>query len=295
MPEVNLLKDTESPDQPTPKPRSTGEPELTDPSSNGGGLGKLFKSFLNRPKPSPARPPETSRMGLGKKMTDQRILTESRKSRPAVIPLPEDDDSGLGVNLLADELLSKFKPRERLMALGGWALAAVVIVALAYGGLSFANRSITSQIEESRAELARVEADINQLDPELDRVTATTKKISAVRSLVERHIRWTKFFSTLESYTLPEVFYGTTFTGNIQGLFTLTASADSYERVAQQFLVYQAAVERGDFIRTFAISGANRIVEEGGEKISFTLTLTVLPTVFENSLAQTARTEPAQP
>ncbi len=286
MPEVNLIKDTLTPDQPPPKPHRPGQPELTDPSAGGGGFGKFLKSLLGRPRTGPA-PRETSTMGLGRQRLDQRILRETRSTKPVVIPLPEDDQSGLGVNLLADELLTKFKPRERLLALAGWALGAVGIVALAYAGLALANRSVTSQIETSRTELARVQAEITGLDQAVTHVAVTTKKIAAVRSLVERHIRWTQFFTKLEAYTLPEVFYGPTFTGNIQGVLTLTASTDTYERVAQQYLVFQEAVRRGDFIKSFQISGATRTVENAGPQVTFSVTVQVLPATFVSLSDQT--------
>lgn len=297
MPEVNLLQDTESPDQPPKKPRLPGQPELSDPSSAPSGLGKFFKNFLGKRPPDPTvRSTDASRMGLGKSRPDQRIINEKRSAKPTtVIPLPDDEEGGFNVNLLDEALVSRFKPRQTLLALLAWVAGAAALVGIAFGGLEFVERTITTQIEEKRNELASVQQEIRALESQQQEIVDTAAKLAAIRSLVDRHVRWTKFFTVLERYTLPQVFYGTTFTGDIQGQLTMSARTDSYESVAEQYLVFQQAVEAGDFISSFNITGASRSVTTEGESATFSVTLSVLPVVFQNRLASEVEIQPTTP
>src|SRR5690349_5301997 len=119
MPDVNLLRDTKQPEQP-PKPpmRQPGQFEMTDPSAEAKGVGGFFRSLLSRRSPplgTPAVPRQTGKMSLGGKTTSQeRILSETKQtSRPAVIPLPEDDGN-YNVNLLSEDLVSTFNPRQKM-------------------------------------------------------------------------------------------------------------------------------------------------------------------------------------
>ncbi|MBI2984282.1 MAG: hypothetical protein HYY50_01525 [Candidatus Kerfeldbacteria bacterium] len=299
MPDVNLLRDTESPELPPKKPRRPGPPELTDPVAQGGGLSKFFQSFLSRtgrpgrtPTPAVGARRDNSIMGLGRSKVDQRIIKEeTRAGRPTVIPLPEEE--GLGVNLLAEELFTTVKPRERLIQLGVWTAGAVVLVGLAYVGLALAERSVSQSINSTRQELRQVESDVAALQDDQRQIMATTKKVAAIRSLIENHTRWTNFFAKLEAYTLPEVFYGTNFSGDINGQLTLSARTDSYENLAKQYLVFTAAVKQKDFISAFEISSASQQVTPEGTAVTFSVSLTVVPSVFANTSVASTTTDTA--
>lgn len=281
MPEVNLLHNTEAPEDPLKKPvRPKPEFEVTNPDVDHG-VGHFFKSFLGHPPKSPT--PDTSRMGMAKSNSSQRILKETRGAKAALAPLP-DDDNNLDVNLLTEDILNRQKPREKMMQLIMIGAGALALVGLVYGGLIVAKRSVTTQIAESRQELASVEAEIAGLGGKQQTVQQTVQKITAIRGLIDRHIRWTKFFSLVEKYTLPDVSYGTSFAGDIGGALTFSAQTDSYENLAKQYLVYEQAVARKELLSEFTITGASKSkTATGAEQVSFAVSMTILPSAFENT------------
>lgn len=300
MPDINLMKDTKDVEPTAPRPpRRPGEFEVSDPQSSSKGIGGMFKSLFNRGPKLPVRtePGELGRAGrkngtmsLGKMRPDERIIEESKRSRPTgVIPLPEDDD--FQVNLLSEDLISTYNPRQKMLQLLLVALGAAGLVLAVYTVLAIIERNVTGQIASAKQELTQVQGRIESLETDRRLVEDTTKKLTAVRSLVDRHYRWTKFFAKLENYTLTTVTFGPSFTTNIEGSITLSATATTYEDVATQYLLLQSAVANNDFISSFSITGATEVKTETETKVTFSIAMKILPSVLANS-APTTTTPP---
>lgn len=282
MPDVNLLKDTQQLDTGLKKPLPRPAPELSSPEAiHGAGLGGVFKSLFNRtPKPLPVAPPATGAMALKKNGTGERILSETRKESP-VIPLPEEDESTYNVNLLSDDLNSTVDPKRQAILLGVVALGVAVVIGLGYLGLSVYKHNIDQSVSSTEATLRQVKEEAATLAKTQQTVVQTTQKLTAIRSLIDRHTRWTKFFSLLEKYTLPSVTYGPAFTGNLDGSLSLTATAQTYEQVAQQYLIFKQLVASKTFISAFSITSAVATTsKEAGSKVTFVVTMTLLPEDF---------------
>lgn len=287
MPDVNLLRDTKEP-APKPKPPTPPGPgQMTDPSAaSKAGIGGMFRSLFNRrpsPTDSPVKP-STGRMSIGGRSTTQeRILSETKRApmRSGVIPLPEDQGA-YDVNLLTEDLVTTFNPRQKFMQLGGIVLGAAVIVVLAYVGLRYYASTVSKQVDQDRQTLTSLQQQVAGLNNEQQLVSSTTKKIGAIQSLIDRHVRWTRFFTALERYTLPTVTYGEHFTGDISGSITLTATTGTFDDVAKQYLIFEQAVGQKDFISSFNIDGASQSGSGASQKTTFTVTLTLIPTLLEN-------------
>lgn len=287
MPDVNLLKDTERLESATDKkPVVPTPPELTNPSTETAkGLGGMFRALFNRrPQTLPVTkaPTEQGRMNTNRTSTTERILSEKRGRAP-VIPLPEDDDS-YNVNLLSEDLVTTINPRQRLIQLGLVAIGAIVLLGLVYGGLSYYDQTVRKQIKTTQQELTDVQRQITALRTEQQVIASSTKKLEAIRSLIEHHTRWANFFRLLEKYTLPTVTYGTSFSATQTGVITLSAKTNSYDEIARQYLIWQQLVASHEFISTFAITGANAQEVKDGVVYSFNMTMTVLPSVLANSV-----------
>lgn len=287
MPDVNLLRDTEQPADQTPKPPRPQTPgPLTDPAADRG-VGRFFRSVLGRGQKSPANPlpprvGDPSKMGLNRSRPDERIIKEVRSSARTMVPLPEDE-TDYNVNLLSEDLISQTKPREQAIKLGLVAAGAVILVGLMYLGIELLQRSISTDINAAKAELASTGASIAELQDEKDAIETTTRKISVIRDRISQHIVWSRFFTTIEKYTLPDVTYGPTFSGSIEGSFTFTASAGSFESIAKQYLIFEQAVEERDFISRFTITGASRSEGDQGESFSFVVAFTIVPELLLNT------------
>ena len=284
MPDVNLLKDTERFQEASKKPEAPKSFDLSTPDAEEKkGLGGVFRSLFNRKPPAPPPPPTsaTGTMSVGRTRPGERILSETKKAAPSVIPLP--DEESFNVNLLTEELVGKFNPQQKLLQLGLVAVGAAVFVGLVYGGLSFYEKSVTSQVKTAEDSLRGVNREIGSLRDKQLEIVDTTKKIAAIKSLIDRHIRWTKFFDRLEHYTLPNVSYGTIFTGDVSGALTFTATTDSFENVAAEYLILEQAVKNGDFIDSFEISGANHVVSNNISTVTFHESIQLKPELLENT------------
>lgn len=288
MPDVNLIHDTQQPEEPKPPVRPDPRFELTDPSKDAPrGVGGLWRSLFGArkpiPAPTPAKPADPGRMSVGRAGAQERILSETKStSRPPVIPLPDEDDS-TGVNLLTDELVTKFNPRQKIIQLAMFSLGAVILVAAAYFGLQYYSSRVEHDVTTTQANLTSVREQIAVLGPENTLATSTANKLAALKALIERHYRWTRFFERLEHYTLPSVTYGSTFSGDVSGSMTLSASASSYDEVAKQYLILDQAVLNHDFISKFEITSATTVAGQSGESVSFSINLTILPSVLANT------------
>lgn len=311
MPDVNLLKNTEHDSGERKKPTPVNQPELTRPDQiakpAGGGL---LKSLLHRgPKKMPVEKPvplvprtpvrntepapivtpagpfagaKGGNMSLGGKgRSGERILSENKKAAPNVIPLPDTDDEDHHVNLLSEDLLTPDATRRHGMLLGVISVAALVVVGLAYGGLVLYEQNVTKHITETKTKLEQVTAEITELSIQQKQAAATVQKLSAIQSLIDRHIHWTKLFSLLEKYTMPEVTYGTTYTGDLNGEVNLTATTNSYENVAKQYLIFQQLVLTRRLISDFVITGASSATDKDGKtEVTFSVALKLLPDNF---------------
>lgn len=293
MPDVNLLKDTErlEPNQP-PKPKPTGPGELSSPEvESGAGLSGWFRSLFNRP---PSRLPsapvssvaaEAGKMSLNKGGAGERILSEKR-GRPTMIPLPEEEDN-YNVNLLSEDLVSTFNPRQRFIQLGLYLVAAAAVVGFVYAGVVVYQRSVQNQIHATQQELTDVKQRIAALAGDQATITSTTKKLAAIKSLIDSHIYWTNFFNLLQKYTLPTVTYGSSFSADQNGVITLAAKTSSFDEIAHQYLIWQQLVAGHTFISAFTVTGANAQTTKDGTTYSFSATLTLLPTVLTTATAVT--------
>lgn len=286
MPDVNLLRDTKEPTDPPKPPPPPGPGPLTDPSALGRpGIGGIFRSLFNRGSGLGNPPTSKSAVGrgsVGKTTAQERILSETKKSlRPGVVPLPEDQGN-YDVNLLTEDLVSTFSPQKKFMQLGLIALGAAVVVGLGYAGLKLYASNISHQVSVDRQQLDTLTQQTASLAADQQQVTSTTNKIAAVKALIDRHTRWTRFFAALERYTLPTVNYGSNFTGDISGSMTLAATTTSFDEVAKQYLVLEQAVANKDFISSFSITGASETGTGGDRHAEFTISLNILHELLEN-------------
>lgn len=293
MPDINLLKNTEKYDPTAPKATPPPGPgPLSDPSLESTGFMSRILGFFKRRKtvPEPITPVLGQSVGGGSHMNlerggrSDRILAE-KKSKPTMIKLPEDEGS-FSINLLGQDVGRSITLREQVTRLIMVAVGSLILVGLVYAGLIVYSRTISTDIQDTRAKIDALRSTISDLEKTQTGIAATTKKITAIRSLIDRHVYWSKFFHELEQATGPDVFYGTAFTGDLNGGITLAATTNSFDSVATQYLFFQQAVKRGGFITSFTISGATLQEAQNGPEVVFTATLVLAPEVFYKTAAE---------
>lgn len=217
-------------------------------------------------------------MTTEKGRSGERILSETKKAAPAVIPLPDAEEGDHRVNLLSEDLLTPDATRRHATVLGLSALGALLVVGLAYGGLLLYEQNVTKHITETKTKLEQVTQEITSLNVEQQQASATVQKLTAIQTLIDHHIRWTKFFGLMERYTMPEVTYGPTYSGSLADSVSVTATTTSFENVAKQYLIFQQLVRDKVFISDFSITGAtSQIDKDGNQRVSFGIALKLLP------------------
>ena len=124
---------------------------------------------------------------------------------------------------------------------------------------------IDSQILEAKTyPLLKVRNDVASLE----------KKAMKVEEILADHIYWTRFFSLLETYTIPDVYFGD-FSADTNGTVHLSATAKDLISVARQIIVFNNAP---DFIKN---AQASNIVRETSGVVTFSIDLTLVDGVFK--------------
>lgn len=214
-----------------------------------------------------------SKMKKEKKKGEER----SPEILPATLPL---DSNLLDVNLLpvddthAPEKTLKNVTHRLILVL----LLTLFVVSLLYGALrwfawSRQQRALALVIEQERIDQA-----LARLEQKADDIRLLEQRISSVRLLLNRHVLWTQFFTQLERYTLPDVYYMTLNVGLGQTI-SLHGVARDFETLARQLLVLDKAQ---DFVRVASVANAQAADGQGdGEStIRFTVDLDLNPDIF---------------
>lgn len=223
---------------------------------------------------------------------------KGKKPAPAkpAEPLPgekEIEESFL-VNLLPEELVGREAPKKKLISLALASLGAIFLVILVYFGLSFYQSNIVTQTQEVRNERVDLEGQITALKDEQEASIAFKQKLDAVKSVIDEHVYWSKFFEKLEKYTIKDVYYTGAFSGSLGASISLSALTKDFTSVAEQLVVFQNAP---DFLENVTITGAQKSASAGAQTsipgavteslVSFSVSLELVPDVFYNILEET--------
>lgn len=191
----------------------------------------------------------------------------------------------IDVNLVPSGYITVIEKKNYLGLLGWIGLGAFVFVTLIYASLSIYDYKLASNTEQVNQEIQQVDKDINHylnLQKEADLLK---KRIVSAEELLRKHIYWSLFLNRLQTATIPNVYYQG-ITGDINGNFKLTAVGKSFNDVADQLRVLEAA----DFVDEVDVSGGTKTTvqtksEQGDvvtteEQVQFSITLKIDESVF---------------
>ncbi|MDA2936545.1 hypothetical protein MYX06_04985 [Patescibacteria group bacterium AH-259-L05] len=86
-------------------------------------------------------------------------------------------------------------------------------------------------------------------------IASLESKAQRVEGILNNHIYWTKFFSLLEAYTIPDVYFGD-FSAITSGNIHLDVVAKDLTALATQLVSFKTA---GDFVEAAEVSGIRKI------------------------------------
>lgn len=129
----------------------------------------------------------------------------------------------------------------------------ILIYIIVFVAAKFYNlRVLDNQIEVNK-QLYMVQQEIKQYESSQSDFVKISKRFAAVKSLLDKHVYWGKFFNYLEAYTLPAVDYND-LVAEENGKITLSAIADDYTQLALQLKVFQGAT---DFVKKVEINSGS--------------------------------------
>ena len=152
-----------------------------------------------------------------------------------------------------------------------------VIVILTIFGISWAYinwhfEKLGMKVDQFRFQMKTVEAQISPLLKTRNEMAKLESKVSKIEGILAGHIYWTKFFELLETYTIPDVYFGD-FSADTNGTICLTATAKTLISAARQLVAFQNAQ---DFVKSARVSNVG-FTPAG---ISFSIDLTLIEGVF---------------
>ncbi|MFA6028062.1 MAG: hypothetical protein WC752_04000 [Patescibacteria group bacterium] len=256
---------------------------------------------INQPAPTPAPAPvpkkpliQADKQGIVAQpaLTDKDNLVAINKKELEKIKKGDYAKGFLGVNLLPGQKHADTQATSKMRSLLWAAIASMAVILLASGGMIIYQANLLSKVNETKLQINQLDGNIAEYEPWQKEALAFNQKVENIITLLDKHIYWTNFFSLLEQYTLPDVYY-TSLTGDVSGTFTLAATAPDFETVSQQIALFKQA----DFISKVSVVSANMSTEtvEGNvantnvnaeqigqnqQPISFNVSLTVKPEIF---------------
>ncbi len=185
--------------------------------------------------------PEKSKTKVSKKSA-KKIILEKVDGSPEITLMPKKA-------LIIPRVI-----RERMLM-----LIAVIIVVLTVFSVVWLYANW--HFEKLRVEMERIKVDRQLLEVETapflkirDQIASLERKSLRAESILVNHIYWTKFFNLLETYTIPEVFFGD-FSADTNGTVELSATGKDLLSIARQIVVFANAP---DFIKETSVSNITK-------------------------------------
>lgn len=194
----------------------------------------------------------------------------------------------ISVNLVPEDTLRIVKKElpERLKYLALFLVLLVGLMLVGWGGLAWFQINTFTEIQEVRKEISLKEAEIHQYKTQSSEVIKLRERYDLVKVLLEEHVYWTKFFTLLERYTTPDVYYTSFSVKSDKGArITLNARARNVEAVAEQLRILQNAT---DFVEDVHVNGFSiltnaerrNVLSADDEVVAFDITMTLRDDVF---------------
>lgn len=208
--------------------------------------------------------------------------------------LTEPSGLRLDVNLMPEELKERAAPKDRIFVLIMIIVVAVFLAGMAYLGLYIYESRTLVKIEEVNKEIYGIDQSISTFKRFQLQAEALKQETENIKKLIDQHIYWSRFYSYLEKYTNPDIYY-TSVAADSGGKVTLAAVGKDYESVAKQLIVFQKA---SDFVKSVSITSIKYFEQTAvpqtgtsqttpavtNKGVSFSISLSILPDIFYQKL-----------
>jgi len=168
--------------------------------------------------------------------------------------------------------------RRRVIVLGLVLVVETLILGVAFFALV---RTVGNRSEEGirlSEQQAKLTAEIRVKEQTIKDAVLWNKQLVSASQVLDKHVRWTRFFNLLESKTMPTVSYLSLSGDSELGTVTLDALAKSYRDVAEQIVIFRNEPSIMDVRTTSAAAKINEAGEVVG--VAFNVVLKVDPSFW---------------
>ncbi|MCD6471020.1 hypothetical protein J7K86_00600 [bacterium] len=191
-----------------------------------------------------------------------------------ILPKKKFEPSGLEVSLMKEKgPVPKRLIKEKILTLFVYLLIFILIILSIRFYSNWRYKTLKTEINNYQKKISSLDKEIKIYLPIENRVISLEKKVKRIDNILNQHIYWTKFFSLLEYYTIPDIYYGD-FSADTSGKITLLATAKNLSAIAHQWLAFSSAK---NFVKSVDISDIT-FNKTGG--INFKIKLILIPGVF---------------
>lgn len=188
-------------------------------------------------------------------------------STDPVVPYP----SLVDLNLLPNAISQPLHRSGAIFRLFRVTTLTVMLFTVVYLALVCYQAFFVWRTHTALTELATLDATILSYRTLQNDINTSSDTLLAIQQLLDEHIYWTQWFSFLEQYTLPTVYY-VSFSGSNTGAMSLDAVAPDYNTIAQQIAVLQGLPE----VQSVTVATATRSVAT----VRFTISLQMDPNIL---------------
>lgn len=184
----------------------------------------------------------------------------------------------LRANLVKGQIVGYINWRKNFAMLGVAVVVSLGILVGSYQYLGTRERTQEAFSEILLQKIDQTNQKIKLANENVDVILAFQKKIQLVDSVLENHIYWTEFFKFLENEISEDVYlHG--FSGNLDGTYSLAASAKDFNTAAEQI----KSLRKNESVFAVSTNGARAAESESGaiELVEFTISLNLDTNIFK--------------
>ncbi len=211
---------------------------------------------------------------------EEKIKNKDKKAKT-------DKAIAFDINLLPQELtlIRTFSLKAQVFVL---ILSIVISVGVITGAFfllktfqDMADYEMAIKVSEIKRQQSAYEINIKRYEGSL----SLAKKLVTLDSLLKERVKWTKFFTLLEAYTLKTVYY-TNFSADTSGTLSLPAQADSYDTAAKQIVLLKDNAP--DFVKEVKVESiqVSSSEKQGITGVTFELKVKLADNVFKEIIVK---------
>jgi len=182
----------------------------------------------------------------------------------------------LKTNLVKDNVVTFINWKKNMTLLIAGVLISILIVVGVYQRVVIEKQQMQTAEEILLDKINKINRKIELAERNIREVTIFQSKLNLIEQLLDKHIYWTNFFKFLEDVTIEDIYYSN-FSGDTNGIYTLSASAESFNMLAKQI----EELRTNENINLATTNGGSvGGAEGGGSRVSFVLQLEINPEIF---------------